>query len=136
MVYVSMCEGLILQRLEDCVGGVFVEFDVDLGPQVIWQVIELAAGGDGHQERLCLFIHGEFGDADGSRQHFDRTTQIQGAHDNGAAACVAAQKRPAERDNHRKPQTDSCFVRVNRAHLDRKLLFARVSVANKLFARM
>jgi len=133
MVYVSISDGLILQRLEHGICRVFVEFDIDLGPKIVREFVQLPAGGDGHQERLRLLVYGEFGDADGVGQHLNRTTQVQCAHDDGPTTCVAAQERAAECDNHRKPQTDTCFVRVNRAHLDRKLLFARVAVANKFF---
>lgn len=47
------------QGLEDSVGGVLVELDVDLGPHVVREVVELTAGGDGHEERGGLLVHGD-----------------------------------------------------------------------------
>jgi len=47
------------QRLKDGVGGVLVELDVDLGPHVIREVVELTTGGDGHEERGGFLVHGD-----------------------------------------------------------------------------
>jgi len=44
------------QRFEDRVGRVLVELDLDLGPQLVGQVVELPACRDGHEERLRLLV--------------------------------------------------------------------------------
>src|SRR6185369_5725669 len=58
--------------------------------------------------------------------------KIEGADDNGSATSVAAEQGTAESDEHWDSESRAGFVRVERAHLDRELVFARVAVADEL----
>ena len=79
---------LLYQCLKHCVRRIRIEFDADAGPEIVGQVVQLSPGGDRHQQRLCLFVDGEFGDPDGVRDRLDQSAEIECADNDRAPARV------------------------------------------------
>lgn len=82
----------IRERLKYRIRSVLIEFDADLRPKVIGKVIQLPTGGDRHEERLRLLVDREFGDPGSVWDHLDRSTEIEGADDDGATPCIPSEQ--------------------------------------------
>jgi len=51
--------------------------DGDLGRQIVWQIVQLPAATDRHQDVVGPLFNGNFHDGDGVEDCFDGTAQIQ-----------------------------------------------------------
>ncbi len=122
---------LLHERLKHRIRGVFIKLDADAGPEVVGQFVQLPASGNGHQQGLRLLIDGEFGDLNRLGDEVDRAAQVQRDDDNSPATRVLAEQRSAQRDQDRKPEARAGAIRIDGAHLDRKLVLSGITVADE-----
>src|SRR6516162_7993395 len=71
--------------------------------------------------------------ADGVWNHLNRPAEIERPDNDRSASGISSEQATAQSDQCRYTQAGSRFVRVHRAHLDRKLFLARITIADKLF---
>lgn len=87
---------LFNKRLKNSIGPIFVEFDTNLGPKVVGEIVELPARRHRQEKCLSLLVDRELGYTHRVGSHFDRATEVECSNDNGAAARVAAKESAAE----------------------------------------
>ena len=120
------------ERFEEGVFGVEVVVDGDFGGEVVWEVVELAAAADGHEDGGGSFFDGEFDHGDRAVDGFDGAAEVEAAGDDGAAFEAFVEEGGAEGEEDADAGTGSGFGTVEGAELDGELVGAWVAVADEV----
>ena len=98
----------------------------------IWEIVQLASRGYGHQECCGLLLDRGLCNCDCVWNHLDRSAKIQRTNDDQPAFRASFQERARKCDQHGQTEPDATMVVVHRSHLDRELVCSWISITNEL----
>jgi len=105
--------------------------DGDFGGEVVWEVVELAAAADGHEDGGGTFFDGDFDHGDWVVDGFDGAAEVEAAGDDGAAFDAFLEEGGAEGEEDADADAGAAFGAVEGAELDGEFVGAGVAVADE-----
>src|SRR5207245_11442706 len=113
-----IAQALFAERFEQGVFCIRVIHDGYLGGQVVGQIEELFAGGDGHEDFLRAFVSSQFDDADGIINGLDGSPEIESADDNESTFQAALDERGTHGEQDGYSSRRRTFGRIKGAEVD------------------
>ncbi len=117
--------------LDQCILGIRIELNINLGGHVIGEIKELFADRHRHENGLCPLFNGQFNGGHGIVDHVNGASQIDGPHYNQSSPQTSFQQAAAKGNHGRQAYSCTTLVIVHGPQLNGKFMAPGITISHQ-----